>query len=117
MSRKPIPISDLLAQGKTPLTRLRDGAEAAGAALAAVHQSLPPELVPHVWAASIEGSALIVLVASGAWASRVRFCAIELGAGVAARLGKPVSRVTVRVRPPGQASAGAARSPGRARSP
>ena len=109
MNRKPIPISDLLAIGKTPLTRLREGAEAAGATLAAAHQSLPPELVPHVWAASVEGSALTVLVASGAWASRVRYCASELGAGVAARLGKPVGKVTVRVRPPGSAPAGAAR--------
>jgi hypothetical protein len=103
LTRKPIAISDLLAQGKTPLNRLRVGAEAAGEALAAVQQVLPPELVPHVWAASLEGAVLTVLVASGAWASRVRYSSTELAAGVAGRLKQPVSRVSVRVRPPGQA--------------
>ena len=105
MSRKPIAISDLLAQGKTPLDRLRAGAEAAGEALAAVQQALPQELAPHVWAASLEGAVLTVLVASGAWASRVRYCATDIAAGVAVRLKRPVSRVLVRVRPPGQARA------------
>jgi hypothetical protein len=102
LSRKPIAISDLLAQGKTPLNRLRAGAEAAGEALAAVQQELPADLVPHVWAASLEGPVLTVLVASGAWASRVRYCATEIAAGVAVRLKRPVSRVSIRVRPPCQ---------------
>jgi hypothetical protein len=102
VTRKPIPISDLLALGQSPLKRLQEGAEAAGEALAAVRQFLPEELRPRVWAASVEGGVLTILVASGAWASRVRYCAADLAAGVAERLGGAISRVAVRVRPPGQ---------------
>ena len=112
MTRKPIPISDLLAQGKTPLKQLLQGAEAAGEALVAVRQNLPPELAGQVWAASVEGAALTVLVASGAWASRVRYCAPQLTTGVALQLKRPISRVVVRVRSPGQA-----RPAGRSRHP
>jgi hypothetical protein len=84
------------------LKRLQAGVEAAGATLVAVRQTLPTDLAPHVWAASVEGTNLTVLVESGAWASRVRYCAAELAAGVAGELKRPISRVSVRVRPQGQ---------------
>jgi hypothetical protein len=101
--RKPIPISELLAQGKTRLQSLQAGAESANRVLGAVRRALPAALGEHVFGASIgEQGVLTVLVDSGAFATRVRYElpsrleAIGIDAG-----GVPVRRAQVRVRPPG----------------
>ena len=67
-----------------------------------MRQGLPPELAEHIWAAAVDGTTLTVLVASGAWASRVRYSAPQLAPGVALQLKRPINRIAVRVRPPGQ---------------
>jgi Dna[CI] antecedent DciA-like protein len=98
--RKPIAISELLAQGKAKLERLKTGAEAASRTLAAVQRALPPELAAHVWGASLSADGALTVVAdSGSWASRVRYVMPELSAAVEAALDRPVARTIVRVRP------------------
>ncbi len=103
--RKPIPISELLAQGKTRLQSLQAGAESANRVLGAVRRALPAGLGEHVFGASIgDGGVLTVLVDSGAFATRVRYelpsrlASIEADAG-----GGPIGRAQVQVRPPGGA--------------
>jgi hypothetical protein len=97
--RKPIPLSELLGKGNPTLERLREGAKAADRTLDAVQQSLPEELRPHVWGASEEAGTLTVVVDTASWATRVRYAVPELNAGVGDRLGVPVLKVVVRVRP------------------
>ncbi len=98
--RKPIAISELLAQGKAKLERLKAGAEAASETLAAVQRALPPEVAGRVWGASLsEDGQLTVLTESGSWASRVRYVMPEVAAAVAAALGRTVERTSIRVRP------------------
>jgi predicted nucleic acid-binding Zn ribbon protein len=97
--RKPIPLSELLGQANPTLERLREGAKAAERTVDAVRQSLPPEVAEHVWGASTDDGVLTVLVESAGWATRVRYAVPELKQGVGERLGEPVLKVNVRVRP------------------
>lgn len=97
--RKPIAISDLLAERKVTLDRLRTGAEAATRVLVAVQQALPAESAEHVWSASEKAGVLTVVVDSAGWATRVRYSVPELQAGAGATLGVTVTKVLVRVRP------------------
>ncbi len=99
--RKPIPISELLALSKAKLEALRAGAENANQALAAVQHSLPAELAPHVFGASVDAAGLLtVLVDSGAFATRVRYALPALVGAIEAEAGKGrISRTQVRVRP------------------
>jgi predicted nucleic acid-binding Zn ribbon protein len=97
--RKPIPLSELLGQANPTLERLREGAKAAERTVDAVRQSLPPEVAEHVWGASTDDGVLTVLVESAGWATRVRYAVPELKQGVGERLGEPVLKVSVRVRP------------------
>jgi predicted nucleic acid-binding Zn ribbon protein len=97
--RKPIPLSELLGRPDPTLERLREGAKAAERTLDAVRDSLPPEVAAHVWGASTEEGRLTVLVDSAGWATRVRYAVPELQQGVGERLGMPVLKVAVRVRP------------------
>ncbi|HXQ63318.1 MAG TPA: DciA family protein [Steroidobacteraceae bacterium] len=98
--RKPTAVSELLAQGKAKLERLKVGAEAASRTLAAVQQSLPVEAATHVWGASLDDEGVLTLVTdSGGWATRLRYQLPELAPRVAAALGKGVARTVVRVRP------------------
>jgi hypothetical protein len=98
--RKPIAVSDLLAEGKAKLERVMSGAEAAVRTLVAVRAGLPVEVAPHVFGAMLEGDQLTVLVDSGSWATRVRYVVPDLGPLVAANLGVAIAKVRVRVRPP-----------------
>jgi hypothetical protein len=98
--RKPIPLSELLAKGNPTFERLRDGAAAADRTLSAVQQALPEEVRPHVWGASTAGGVLTLLVDTAGWATRVRYAVPDLRAALGDRLGAPVGRVQVRVRPP-----------------
>lgn len=98
--RKPIPISELLAQGKAKLERLKTGAETANRTLVALQQALPADAAGHVWGASLdEDGVLTVLTDSGSWASRIRYAVPDLTATVEAAVGSAVRRTIVRVKP------------------
>jgi len=98
--RKPTAVSELLAQGKGKLERLKSGADAASQTLAAVQHILPTEAAGHVWGASLDGEGVLTLVTdSGSWASRLRYALPELAPRVSTALGKGVARAVVRVRP------------------
>jgi len=98
--RKPIPVSELLAQGKAKLERLRKGSDEAARALLAVQEVLEPDLAEHVWSAALKPDGTLTVVVDGAgWATRLRYAAPDLGARIAAALGHAVGRVIVRVRP------------------
>jgi hypothetical protein len=98
--RKPTAVSELLAQGKAKLERLKTGAEAANRALVAVQQALPAEAAGHVWGATLDEQGVLTLVTdSGGWASRLRYELPELAPRVATALGQAVTRMVVMVRP------------------
>lgn len=91
----------MLGKGHGLLERLRQGSRQADSALQAVRAALPEDLREHVWGAAIRDRTLTVLVASAAWATRVRYHAPDLREDVGRRLAEAVDRVQVRVRPPG----------------
>ena len=98
--RKPIPISELLAQGKAKLERLKAGAETANLTLAAVQRALPADAAGHVWGASLDADGVLtVLVESGSWASRIRYAVPALEATAATELRHDITRTIVRVKP------------------
>jgi hypothetical protein len=98
---KPTSVRDLLAKGQGLVERLRRGSAEADRALLAVRAALPEDLGERVWGAAVRDGTLTVLVASAAWATRVRYHAPGLKEDVGERLGVPLQRVQVRVRPPG----------------
>ena len=85
------------------LEQLRRGSAQAQSALQAVQDALPEGLGAHVWGAAVRDRTLTVLVASAAWATRVRYHAPELREDVSRRLSVQVDRVQIRVRPQGAA--------------
>lgn len=89
------------------LERLRQGSAQADRTLQAVREALPEDLAGHVWGAAVRDGQLTVLVASAAWATRLRYHAPGLKEDVAGRLGTALAKVTVRVRPPGATPRGA----------
>ena len=98
--RKPIPISELLTQGKAKLERLKTGAETANRTLVALQQALPADAASHVWGASLDGDGVLtVLTDSGGWATRIRYAVPTLSPRVAATLGQAIERTIVRVKP------------------
>ncbi len=68
-----------------------------------VRALLPTELAPHLVAASVEGRRLVLLAASPAWASRLRYARSAVTAGMA-----EVDEIKVRVTPPSLSAAAAA---------
>lgn len=90
----------MLAKGQGLVERLRQGSAEADRALAAVRSALPEGLGEQVWGAAVREGTLTVLVASSAWATRVRYHAPDLKDDVGERLGMALRRVQVRVRPP-----------------
>jgi len=97
--RKPTSLSDLLNKGQGTLERLRQGVDAAERTLRAAGSALPEDLRPHLRGAGIKQGTLTLLVESGAWATRIKFHAAAVQAGVARELDTVVERVQVRVRP------------------
>jgi hypothetical protein len=93
----------LLGKGHGLLEQLRRGSAQAQSALQAVQDALPEGLGAHVWGAAVRDRTLTVLVASAAWATRVRYHAPELREDVSRRLSVEVDRVQIRVRPQGAA--------------
>ncbi len=100
MTQKPTSVSDLLGKAGGMLERLRDGASEADRVLGAVRRHLPGDLRERVWGASLRGDHLTVMVASAAWATRIRYQAPALKQALAAELG-PIERIAVKVRPAG----------------
>jgi hypothetical protein len=98
---KPTSVRDLLAKGQGLVERLRKGSAEADRALSAVREALPEGLGERVWGAAVRDGTLTVLVASAAWATRVRYHAPGLKDDVGQRLGVALERVQVRVRPRG----------------
>jgi hypothetical protein len=101
--RKPRSVSELLAKGQPALERLKGGAEAANRLLVALQRTLPADVAGHVFGASVDADGvLIVLVDSGAFATRVRYLLAEQEATLADALGVAGLRGrVVRVRPRG----------------
>lgn len=91
----------MLGKGQGVLERLRQGSAQANRALLAVREALPDGLGEHVWGAAVRERTLTVLVASAAWATRVRYHAPGLREDVGGKLDAPIDRVQVRVRPSG----------------
>ncbi len=97
--RKPISVSELLAQGRSKLKRLQEGADTAGRTLAALQRALPADQAGHVFGASVdEGGVLTVVVDSGACATRLRYTVPEVVAALSGELGVVITRTVVRVR-------------------
>jgi hypothetical protein len=98
--RKPIPVSELLAQGKAKLERLKAGAETASKTLVAVQRALPADAASHLWGASLDADGVLTLLTdSGGWASRIRYAVPALERVVALALERDITRTTVRVKP------------------
>jgi hypothetical protein len=98
---KPTSVSDLLGKGQGLLQRLRQGSAKADETLQAVRGVLPEGLGEHVWGATLRDRTLTVLVASAAWATRIRYHAPDLKDQAATGLGVEIDRVVVRARPAG----------------
>ena len=101
--RKTRSVSELLAEGKAALERLKSGAESANRALVALQRALPEDIAAHVFGATLDpDGVLTVLVDSGAFATRLRFLLPELLPALGATLeGAAITRTVVRVRPRG----------------
>ena len=90
----------MLAKGHGLVERLRKGSAEADRALQAVRAALPEDLGERVWGAAIRDGTLTVLVASAAWATRVRYHAPGLKNDVGGQLGVVLQKVQIKVRPP-----------------
>jgi len=101
--RKTRSVSELLAEGKAALERLKSGAEAANRTLAALQHELPADVAGHVFGATLDPEGVLtVLVDSGAFATRLRFLLPDLLPALATSLGDgTITRTVVRVRPRG----------------
>ncbi len=99
--RKARSVSELLAEGKATLERLKSGAESANRVLAALQRALPEDVAGHVFGATLDADGqLTVLVDSGAFATRLRYLLPELMAALAVTLEVgTITRTQVRVRP------------------
>jgi hypothetical protein len=100
--RKVRSVSELLAEGKTALERLKSGAEVANRTLAALQRALPPDVAGHVFGATLDPEGVLtVLVDSGAYATRLRFLLPDLVPSLGTALDGVIARTVVRVRPRG----------------
>jgi uncharacterized protein (DUF1786 family) len=101
--RKARSVSELLAEGKAALERLKSGADAASRTFVALQRALPEDVAGHVFGATLDpDGVLTVLVDSGAFATRLRFLLPELLPALATTLeGGAITRTVVRVRPRG----------------
>jgi hypothetical protein len=96
--KKTTPVSDLLAEGKGLLQKLREGSAEADRTLAALRRVLPPEIAREVWSASHRGDTLTAFVQSAAWGTRLRYVMPGLTGALSAELGAPIGVVKVKVR-------------------
>jgi hypothetical protein len=97
-SKKPTPVSHLLAEGSGLLKRLREGTQGAERTLSLLKEQLPAEVADQVFGASLKDGTLTVLVRSAAWGTRLRYLAPEFTDTLAAALGGAIAKVKVKVR-------------------
>jgi len=93
--KKSINISELLESGR--LKSLQARRRERHDVLTHVRAALPPELEGTVVTAGIEEGRLIVGVAGGAWASRLRYRSQALRERVAGMLGREIHSVRIKV--------------------
>ena len=101
MTEKPNPPKALkgLLDESPRLARLAQDAERLGALTALVRKALPPEIQPHLTAASVHDDTLVLTADSPAWGARLRFHGAEVLTFLAARQGIRATRVSVRSHP------------------
>jgi hypothetical protein len=86
--------------GESPrLARLAQSAARLAALTTSAREALPPEIRPHLTAASVRDDTLVLTADSPAWAARLRFHGREILTFLAAGQGIRASRVSVRSRP------------------
>jgi hypothetical protein len=86
--------------GDSPrLARLAQNAARLGALTASVREALPPEIQPHLTAASVRDDTLVLTADSPAWAARLRFHGREILTFLATGQGIRATRVSVRSHP------------------
>jgi hypothetical protein len=86
--------------GDSPrLARLAHDAARLGALTASVREALPPEIQPHLTAASVRDGTLVLTADSPAWAARLRFHGREILTFLAAGQGVRATRISVRSHP------------------
>jgi Dna[CI] antecedent, DciA len=96
----PKPISELIASSDKRLDELSARLARRAAVLAGVRAALAPSLAAHVASAGLEAGRLSIGVASGAWATRLRYSVHAARARIAAALGTEITRIRIRVLPP-----------------
>jgi hypothetical protein len=86
--------------GESPrLAQLAQKAARLAALTASAREALPPEIQPHLTAASVHEDTLVLTADSPAWAARLRLHGREILTFLAAGQGIRASRVSVRSRP------------------
>lgn len=100
MPRPPRPrsVSSLLGEPGSALSALAAGARAHADLTAAVAAALPPELLPHLRAASLDGDVLVLSADAPEWAARIRFHPDPLLEAARRHSGERVRSLRVRVR-------------------
>jgi predicted nucleic acid-binding Zn ribbon protein len=94
-------LSELLSAPGKRLGSLKQRSQERSSTLSQVRSTLSLKLAEAVISAGIEGDVLTVGVKSAAWASRLRYLTKTLRDGVTADSGSEISRVRIRVVPPG----------------
>ena len=92
-------ISELLGSQRAGLKALQEGAAAADRLLSTVRSCLQPAHAQAVWSASSDGGRVTLLVQSPAMATRLHYELPALRETLATRLGEPVDKILLRVRP------------------
>ena len=86
--------------GESPrLAQLAQSAARLAALTASAREALPPEIQPHLTAASVHDDTLVLTADSPAWGARLRFHGAEVLTFLAARQGIRATRVSVRSHP------------------
>lgn len=65
----------------------------------AILDCLPTELIGHVQVGGLNRSALTLIAASPAWASKLRYSADEIGRLLAQKIHKPIHSVSIKIQP------------------
>lgn len=97
-TKKPTPVSHLLAEGSGLLKKLRDGTQGAERTLSLLREQLPREVAEQVFGASLKDGTLTVLVRSASWGTRLRYLAPEFTDRLGVALGGGIERIRVKVR-------------------
>lgn len=80
------------------LAKLESRAAAAQNLTERVRQELPENLRPHLVSAARRDSALVLVVDSAAWATRVRYAGRQLQSRLEAKGEPPINKLSVKVR-------------------